>query len=1017
MFCPQCGKQLDDSIKFCDQCGCNLAEQSATSATESAEVAQPVNTLPEMVRPVAENVQSVFSENTIPTMAMPTADTTTASATATEAPAVATEAPSTENVLPQMAVAQKPASEKKSGGLNKKSIIGISAGAAALIAAGVTVSGLTFAKADFAHTFMGAKKYSAAVLSEQVEKVVNSPIMSVVNVANSTQSDINAGTGLANMAKQFTPENGFEIEGNLNLDMTAEQLQNFLSELDIDVDAEWTEEQTKAVLDALNDVSVKGGLQFTETGIAGSASLKEGDSDFIKANLYYDAEEEAWFIAVPDAFDKSIKLADEEMVVDMEVLNSDDDGESAKEMLKNVFAVYTDSLENAEITYGKGEFSIGAVQFKGKVNTVVFQDDELADMIVDVAEEFFDSEYADNFGDTSSMESTVETLAEMIENSKSTTLTIENFMNGNNTPAGMRVEIEVKTESGEKNSFEIAYLDTKDGIAVVAESDGKETFELVEERESKTAGKYTLKLNDDGETSKITVGYEQKTVKEMFGADIQLGEYSIKFTGEMFEDAPEKVSVKLSDEENKLNVNVDIKDEENSFGFNVSVSEGMTDTINTDTMKISEAIDMAEDEKADDEYSAKLLKHISEKVENSKLLTSIIVEDDVTAADEMSASIKKELRQYELAQNYSEYNEETIYNTKREARNIYNTVRNYTYSIPSRNAVKVKLYIDKDGKVSVIDDAGVKQGDYAAAIEKLGYKNSYVEIVLWDGRGPVCGVNVVKTDDKGNLPTNLPDAYSFLDRLYNWGTNQDINYSGSFVVGTYPVLSNGEGGKTAENDKLLADKVKASNEDAKKAVQAISAYTGLTFSDGNSFIRFTVNEGKWSVRQTGGERITGDSDALCTYMAEKVGAINSIDVVVYFSGSSVAGAAATADSVSDTYGAFASGDFEAGSTERWSYADGVIRNYAFGTYPVLTKSTELPKKYIDEMVSTWTARNGETYTITEDMIKNAISYNISRTGGSVYYITVKIDNDNKFTYYPTASNPYINYNYGSYYKN
>lgn len=1023
MFCPQCGKELDDSMKFCDQCGSPLASaQTADVQTaQSEQTAQPVNTIPEMVQPTAtatavteapaaETAQNVFTENTIPTMAMPSADAASATTTAT---ANAAETESTANVLPQMAVAQKP--EKKSGGMNKKTLIGIGACAAALLVAGVTVSGLTFAKADFTHTFMGAKKYSAAVLSEQAEKLVDSPVMSVLNIVSSTQqSDINAFTGLANMAKQFVPENGIEVEGGLNLELTADELQNFLSEFDIDVDCEWTEEQTKAVLEALNNVSVKGGMQFTENGIAASASVKEDGSDLLKANVYYDAEEEAWFLSVPDAFAEPIKLTDEEAVVDMEMLNSSDNSESADEMLKSVFEVYTKSLENAEITYGKGEFDIGGVEFKGKVNTVVFQDDELADMLVDVSEEFFDSDYADMFGDTTSMEEAIDSIAESIENSKSTVLTIENFMNGNNTPAGMRIELEVKTEGGDKNTLEMAYLDTKNGIAAVMETNGKEVFELVEERESKTAGKYTIKVNDDGEADKITVSYEQKSVKEMFGKEVQLGEYSFKFSGESFDDAPEKLTVKLSDEENKLNVAFNMKHEESAFGFNVSVSEGMSESINAETMKIADAVDILADEKADDEYSAKLLTYLSDSVEKSNLLNSILVEENVTAASELQASIKKAMRQYELSQNYAEYSDDTISKTKAEAKSIYNTVRNYTYKITSRDEVKVKLYIDKDGKVSVIDNAGVTQEDIAPAIEKLGYKNSYVEIVMWNGRGPVCGVNVVKTDDKGNLPEALPTAYNFLDRLYNWGTKEDINYSGSFVVGTYPVLSNGEGGKTAENDKALLEKVKTGNEDAKKAAEAITAYTGLGFTEKNSYIQFVVEDGVWSLHRNGGGTITGNGNDLSAYMTEKLGAVNSKYVVIFFKGSTVAGSAA--GSISNIYALFAVEDFEEGSTERWTYADGIIDSYGFGTYPVLTKASELPRKYVAEMSATWTARNGETYVITEEIIDNALSYSISRSNGSISNITVRVNNEDKFTYYPNLETPYISYNYGSYYK-
>lgn len=42
MFCPNCGKQLEDTVKFCDGCGSRVAEEAATTQTVNATGSKPL---------------------------------------------------------------------------------------------------------------------------------------------------------------------------------------------------------------------------------------------------------------------------------------------------------------------------------------------------------------------------------------------------------------------------------------------------------------------------------------------------------------------------------------------------------------------------------------------------------------------------------------------------------------------------------------------------------------------------------------------------------------------------------------------------------------------------------------------------------------------------------------------------------------------------------------------------------------------------------------------------------------
>ena len=988
MFCPKCGKELVDTAKFCSSCGGKI--DSATSVIPEAPVSSVIPETPvsvavdEAAENVSENtaaMKSIFSENTIP---MNTAENNV-SETASAAPVTTVENASAGNNV-----------KAKGFKFTKKTAIGIGAAVVGVAAVGVGVSAFTFAKADFSHAFMGNKRYSAYVLSQQYSS--QSTLVSAMpsNISSDTDEG-NYATIVAAALKEVIPEQGVEIEVSGNLNLKNEQLEDFADYIGCDT------QQAEELLKAIENCSAKLGVKFTDDGIVGSGSFNEGGSELAKVVVYYDAESEAYYFTTPGVPDESIMLASDEMIIDMESINTDSkEDNEVSQMVTDVINAYKDSLDDAEITYEKGTFSIGDVEFKGRINTVTFEGDALIDMVENVGGEFADSDFAELY----SLDFDVDDLIDDIEYYKSAKLVIRNFINGDNTGAGMNIEITVKTENGKKNTAQIGYLNCKDGLAYIYDISDSSSFVLSQDMETKNSGKYTIKYNDGYDDRKFTVSYENARTKKIFGKEIQLGEYSMKIP-----DSSDKISVVLSDDDNKFNCTVTAKVDEGTYSATIKIAEGFSESI--DKSIVNNAVDAEDD--AMNELEVELIQNFAEKAKDSELCNAIPY-DGGSLSDYFADAAEKAQREVELKRNYSEYDESTARLARNMANQIYLVARSSGLTSKSQNETKIKLFFDGSGSVSVIDDGGVAEAaDLAQELNSNSFKKSYAEIVLWKGRGPVLGVNVVMTDDKNNVPDNLPNAYNFLDRAYNWGSNDDVNFVGSFVVGAYPTLSNEESGATQEKDNKAVAAIKTYSDEAKKAADALSEYTGLTYGDGNNLLNFIVSDSKWTLNRSVGSTINGSKTDLEAYMTSTVGTVTAKYVCVYIKNGIVTGAMASNGNV---YSNFAVEDFESGCTEKWTYLNGVISNgYTVGTYPTLESMTQLPKNLVNSMIGTWTSRSGESITVTNEIIDECTSFVISRSSGSVYSITIALGDNGSFTYYRSQTKPYISYNYISYYKN
>ncbi len=998
MICPNCGKEVTEGAKFCFHCGEKLAEETVPTPTDS--VPTPTDSVPtptESVPTIAESVPTPTDSVPTPTDSVPTI--------AESAPAAATavmDKPEVANTTDEAVKGEKVKPVK--GGLKNK-IIAAAVAAVVVIGGGVVGLNFAFARNNLFHAFMGNRKYAASLAKTQLEQLGE---LSLSAPGESSSENDNL-TSVAAALKSAVPENGAEFDLNAEIELSDDMLSDAANEINGD------EETASAILDALKDVHAGGSIKFSDNGIGLGAYAKEGDGDLGKVQLYYDGETEAYYLAVPDASDKSVKFSDESLVINMDDLNADSDDNAFVQLLTDIGEAYYDNLKNAEFSYEKQEISIGDVAFNGKVMSVTFSDDVLAGLLSDVADAVEDSDYGSLLSGLN-VSDAVESLEDGDINAD---LTIEHMVNGDNSIAGTRVDFSAKSDYG-KSSFTMVYINNKSGLALSVKADGDEIVKVTQEKESKNAGKYVITISDGGEKNKVTVKYEWTSKMKFFGNDIQLGTYNISFSGNDLEELDgQKAEIELSEDDGALLCKAKADVEGVKVTANIRLAEGTSEEVTADSAKVANAFDFEEDVDSYIDFQEEVLTYLEDKWSNSKLIDAISSGRDESVLDEMRAELNRMNRDRLLVKNYKDYDENTVSRARSFASDIYSSLR-YDLSsaaISKKGEFVIKGYFDSNGSFKILDNAG--EADAARIIEEQlssynSCKNAYVEFVMWYGRGPLCGVSVTMTDDSSNIPDNLPNAYNFLDKEYNFGSDEDVNYIGAFVVGTSPRLANGEGGKTAENDKQTAENVKAYNDYAEKAYTAFGKImndNGITFrNDYDSYIYFKVSNKNWNYYTGTYKPFDGDIDSsdLCDAMKAAFPDFDNGYIYIYYNNKKIVGA-----SVSDRDYRFYNSVFAYGYLPKWGYTEGVTPNgYTMGVYPKLPEITnKLSDSVISDLTGTWKRDSGSASTIEFN------SDNLSKVKSVGYYssdgLQIVLDDDTKIVYYFGRNYIYIN---GSSYK-
>ncbi|MCH5205900.1 MAG: zinc ribbon domain-containing protein [Oscillospiraceae bacterium] len=1034
MICPNCGKEASEGAKFCLDCGTKLEVFAPAQS-----VPTPVNSVPTPVNSVPTPVNSVPTSMETNTPAP--AESVSGGAVTMEKMPQAQEFSADE---PVKGTALKP---EKSGS-KKGKIIGASVAAAAALLVGGGALGWTFGRANIIHTFLGDQKYAASVAQKQLDALADSPVQGMLvsavgtpvamSSANSSSSSSMDGedsdepsfdlspvlTSLASSVKDMVPDKGVTVDYNAKLNFSDELLESMADDMDME------KEKAKELIDAIGDLHFGGSLKFTEEGIALASQYTENGNDLLKLCAYYDDETKAYYLALPNASDKSLKFCDKAFEIDMDAVYSAKSGnDDYKKMLRDISDAYSKNLKNAELSYETEEVSIGEVSFNGKVISAKFEGEELADLLRDVGDAILESDFIDSLGaDVSEFKDDIEDAADALEDGDvKASLKIDFMMNANNSVAGTRAVFEVRNSRGDKETTSVVYLNTKSGVAMSVKADGTEQIRMVQEQETRTSGKYVITVNDGGDKVKLTVKYEELSMKKVLGEQRVLGKFSFALPEEFGEAeivdgfVVDKFEIEISEDGGALVYTFKISDKnKSSVSMKFAISEGVSDDINADSMHVNNAIDAVNDPEAVSDYGTEVLEYLANQWSNSKFMNAIPVDDEMTVAEMLKLELDRMNREKLLVKNYKDYNDSTVRNANRMASGVYSAVRSTlnNVSLPSKNPVTVKGYFDPDGKFTVTDNGGISGVDTLLGDKLSGYnsdyKNAHVEFLLWSGRGPLVGVSVTMTDDNGNLPAALPGHYNFLDKKYPWGTAEDVNYSGAFVVGAYPTLANGEGGETEAKDKELAQKVTAYNTYAKMAYESFREYLadkGVTIKNMNSSTaNFNVSN-DWKVSGLSSYYFSKsiDVDDLSEYMSGRLSDLDGGYVFIYFYDNKVVGAA-----VSDSYiSGIDAAHFSFGVTGAWSYMDGLNSSgKVIGTSPVLPAlGDKLPDSVVNELAGTWNAnRSSDTVTFTRDQLSDLQSLSLTTSA-----FNLVLSNGDRISYYYNSG--YIYYNNTMYNKN
>lgn len=620
-------------------------------------------------------------------------------------------------------------------------------------------------------------------------------------------------------------------------------------------------------------------------------------------------------------------------------------------------AALSEISDKAEFTFGKPD--IGG--FNGKMMTVILRGQVIKELMnVDFAE--------------------------------SSVFTIKYYINNNNTLAGSRYTL--VSDTGETELFRLD--NPKSGFSMSAKN-GKSELKLLQEKTSDAEGRLVITRNS-GSSRTFVVEYTGLERKSLLNMDLILGKFTCaELNGEfkIGNAVLDSVTVELWDDNGSLGVAADISSNGAKFTANAKITSGYEST----KIDTTDALDMKTLESADwDGIFTSVTEHYLPIWSASKFMNSVIFDGQrLKGVIELRYNIIN--RERLVKGNYAGYNSDTLAESENYARRVYLSTLVYSDGITLYNPAPniVKLYFDKNGKFSVIENTALSDA-LIDNISKIEMKSAYVEIVLRKGEknNGLCGVTVIRTDDKTKIPSNLPSVYNFLDTEFAWGGEDNIGYVGAFAAGVFPKLSNvasGKGGDAETAYNKLFSSVADYDKIAEKTLLAFKDYVsnnGLTIdSGGNRTILFKADtNGNWNLSSTT-SWLLGNEYALEKHMSEQIPNVKNKYIYVYIDKMGRAIAA----SVSDKDIALSVPAFTIGETTWWSVCEGNYDGEIIGTYPKLRGFSGTFSEEIKAALKGEWKQGNNLVTISDDNIAGVKT--VTPNSG---YVEITLSNNRKYLF-------------------
>lgn len=442
-------------------------------------------------------------------------------------------------------------------------------------------------------------------------------------------------------------------------------------------------------------------------------------------------------------------------------------------------------------------------------------------------------------------------------------------------------------DASETVRSEITFIEEKDGKPLVLDLLCENPEKITYCGKTLRAGSYTLSISDKDEmiSSLLTsprYGSDDITGNMMSLSDAGNSSAIIK---EALKCA--KISWSISGGENSLSTAFSVNIESMlSLRFNAELTPySAGEAFEMPDISGEKCIDLAEetDEKTLNAVRLNISEKMLEMIDSNDVLRDIA--EKTGLSDSLQKTIDEMKRGEKMLEHYSGYTQDSQYDANRYARDIFENFSRQFWKdgndlsasdierYPALSDDKlfteprtIKLYNGEQG-VEIIDDAGLGFINFENVIKESGAsdsKNMYIELtfdidhalsnytISYDDdfmNIPVLtGVCAVYTDDPNDLPAVLPDTYNYIDGLFEWDGEEGCK--DDFVVGTYPLLSEGVSTAREEEEKFTKEKEKLDNDalNISKAVQLFMRQNAGVFETENAnAFSLELRAGTWEI--------------------------------------------------------------------------------------------------------------------------------------------------------------------------
>ena len=1007
MICKNCNNPIDDGARFCGFCGAKVEDEvpvmaaaEPTPAMTEPTPAAPVYTA-EPAAPVytAEPAAPAYTAEPTPAAPVYTAEPTPAAPVFTAEPAAA---------APAAAVAKK-----------KVRIVPIiiAAAAAILVIAGVLI--FFFGRSAIMRMFMGEPRYAISLVTDYADSLkTNDPLISML-ADNGTKSAGTAADLLSSIVPRISQSGSSDpittvLDGGKQLNSVIGGLSGAQGigidlSADVSLDKALTEYLNQgnegfinAILNVINSTEISASAKSGDSSQA-AFSIKTGGSDLISANVYMDESGNA-YVNVPGILDKPILI--KSAISDDIDADGDDDAAPAEkfvvdekklsEIYNKIIKAWEESYKDAEFSYEDAEYSVGDSEsektFKGTRVSVTLSQEDVCTLLIDIVGVIDDDSYceevaaafgmdADDFHDV--LDNVITSIEDVMDNDDlSLKVTVDSYVTVDNTPCGVEVSVSYK-QYGEKCSMGFSCLSAGENTSVSATMNKIKLFELVSTKKDNSSGILEAEVNTSFTVKKpvgVKIAYENLGKQQLFGSDVLTGKFEFSLNVKSMKDELSYRNFWVQDTEydmysilskSKLTVESAKEGDGIRFSLGADINKLGKGTLNVTLRPVSENVAAAPANAADVydvseitgsenlEMQLSALNYIKNKVEGSEDIAAVL-----SGIGYSSYSINSQIESLEANKEfYRHYSAYDPYNSGRTAAewagclcsDIFYGDNCLSYDEMKGREFTVKLWFDKDGKLTVMDNDDFDY-NWSSVFPTGIYKNMYAEACVENG---ICvGITTVLTDDPSDLPSVLPNYFNFYDKLFMfdsslyWDYSQSAGAKDGFVIGAYPSLDIGESTTEKElNEKIAL--IDDYNAYAKKVydtfdkfMKSHGASVDPSFNTSYLYLIRISNNGAVNINSSNINAL----DVLFTkplseYSEQLLAALapdsdlKNVTATVIFSDGKILGVTVNEGDYYDN--CINDMSFRLGGTQKWSFADGIVFNsdygesYVLGTYPLL----------------------------------------------------------------------------------